>query len=519
MPHPPIVLFDFDGVVLTQKALEFTALIYSRKEVFVSSRTRHPMRIKMKSGIKKDGTITAIDYQVLMNTGALGSHALTVLSNAGSKVLPLFNKVQNIRFNADSVYTNLPVGGAYRGYGVTQSVFAYGQQIDMMARAIGMDVVDFYLKHHIQRGETSPIFQALGEGKAGVEMTITSCGLADCLKKGAAAIGWKQKRDKHIKNGSRVRGVGMVGLMQGSAIPEIDMGAASMKMNEDGSFNLLIGATDLGTGSDTILAQIAAEVLSIPIDNIIVLSSDTDVTPFDSGAYASSTTYLSGEAIRKCALKIRQQIYDVASEMSHVPAGQFNLAEEKVVADSIEISLADICNYAMYQKNQFQIQASASHITHQSPPPFSAHFTEVEVDTETGQVNVLNYVAAVDCGVAINPALAEGQVEGAVVNGLSYALTEEYYFNSKGAMTNPSFGRYKIYTAPDVPKIQIILIQTHEPTGPFGAKSIAEIGINGPLPAVANAIHDAVGVRLFKAPFTAERVYRAMNVKKPDLGG
>jgi len=496
-------------------------LILSRREVFVSARTRHPMRVELRTSMKKDGTITAIDHQVLMNTGAYGSHALTVLSNAGSKVLPLFNKVANVRFRGRSVYTNLPVGGAYRGYGATQAYFAFGQQVDMMARTAGIDVVDYYLANHIEKGETSAIFEALGEGKAGVEMTLQSCGLAECLRQGAEAIGWKEKRDRRICQGSKVRGVGMVGLMQGSSIPRVDMASASMKMNEDGSFNLLMGATDLGTGSDTVLAQIAAETLGVGIEKILVYSSDTDMTPFDTGAYASSTTYLSGEAVRKCALKIGDQIVKVAADMTGRSADEFELRAAQVVAagkgegdrDGEAIPFSAVASYAMYRRNQFQIQAQASHVSEASPPPFAAHFAEVEVDRDTGEVEVLNYVSTVDCGVAVNPALAEGQNDGAVVNGLSYALTENYHFSSKGVMLNPSFGRYKIYTAADLPRVRTILVGTYEPTGPYGAKSVSEIGINGPLPAIANAIFDAVEARLFEAPFTAERVLAAMQAR------
>lgn len=504
------VFLEYIPALFTLRTGKPVKLVLSRKEVFVSSRTRHPMRIRMRSGLKNDGTITAIDHDVLMNTGAYGSHALTVLSNAGSKVLPLFNKVENVRFSGRTVYTNLPVGGAYRGYGATQSCFAFGQQVDMMARAAGIDVVDFYSRHQIREGETSAIFEALGEGKAGVEMTIRSCGLEECLRLGAEAIGWKEKRGARERRGPWIRGVGMVGLMQGSSIPRIDMGSASIKMNEDGSFNLLAGATDLGTGSDTILAQIVAEVLGVGVEKVIVYSSDTDMTPFDTGAYASSTTYLSGEAVRRCAEKVKVLIIDVAAAMSGKPADGFELRNGNALSGDLEIPLPAIASHATYRRDQFQIQAQASHVTEASPPPFSTHFAEVEVDRETGRVRVVDYVAAVDCGRALNPALAEGQIEGSVVNGISFALTEEYLFNSRGAMTNPSFGRYKIFTAADIPKIRTILVGTHEPTGPYGAKSVSEICINGPLPAIANAIRDAVGIRLFESPFSPERVLRAM---------
>jgi CO/xanthine dehydrogenase Mo-binding subunit len=305
--------------------------------------------------------------------------------------------------------------------------------------------------------------------------------------------------------------VGVACLMQGSSIPEVDMGGASIKLNEDGSFNLLVGATDLGTGSDTVLAQIAAEVLGVGVEQMIVLSSDTDVTPFDVGAYASSTTYLSGMAVQKAAAGARRQILEVAAEMLERPIASLTLAAGCVTAeDGMSKTLGEIALYSLYSKHQHQIQSVASHITEKSPPPFSAHFAEVEVDTATGCVRVVKYVAAVDCGTAINPQLAEGQVEGAVVNGLSYALTEEYLFSAQGKMRNPTFKYYKIFGPRDVPELVTIMVPTYEPTGPYGAKSVSEIGINGPLPAIANAIFHATGVRMRRSPFTPERVFRAL---------
>ncbi|RKZ31900.1 aldehyde oxidase [bacterium] len=491
-------------------------IVLSRKEVFVNSRTRHPMRVRLKTGVKNDGTITALELDALMNTGAYGSHALTVMSNAGAKVLPLFNKIPNMRFIGRTVYTNFPVGGAYRGYGATQSYFGFCQQIDIIARKTGRDVLEYYKKWTIKEGETSDVFRALGEGKEGVAQVIKSCKLDECIDRGAEAIGWYEKRGKRIRNGDRVKGMGVACCMQGSGIPKIDMGAASMKMNEDGSFNLYVGATDLGTGSDTILAQIAAEVLSVPVEKFIVLSSDTDLTPFDVGAYASSTTYISGQAVRKCAEKIKAQITAVAAEMLDADEDDLYIENGNVICDKTGDSLSfdDICYRALYSENQFQIQAEASHFATESPPPFIAQFAEVEVDTKTGRVEVIQFVSAVDCGQAINPKLAEGQVEGAVVNGISYALWEKYIFNEKGEMTNPNFGDYKIFTAADLPKMKTIIVGSFEESGPFGAKSVGEIAINGPMPAIANAIYDAVGVRMFEAPFTPERVFERM--KKAD---
>ncbi len=531
------VILEPYAALVTWRTHRPARALLSRREVFTLTRTRHPFRITMRAGYSADGAIQAIDYRALGNTGAYGSHALTVLANAGSKVLPLLNKVPNIRFTGKAVYTNLPVAGAYRGYGATQGFFAYGQIVDMIAADVGLDPLDYYRRWAIRSGETSPVFEALGEGKEGVAMVLRSVGLERCLEQGARAFGWRSRRERYGRPpgggpaaegggagaGPRfLRGVGMAALMQGSAIPLVDMASAYMKMNDDGSFHLAVGATDIGTGSDTILAQIAAEVLDISPERITVFSSDTDFTPFDTGAYASSTTYLSGEAVRKCALSIREQILRVAADMLGAAEGELVCREGRVsrrpAAGSAEtggaggssVDYGEICRFALYMKDQFQIQAAASHVAAESPPPFAAHFAEVEVDTETGFLKVTDYLAAVDCGTPINPALAEGQCEGAIVNGLSYALTERYAFSADGRLLNGSFGRYNLYTAPDVGPLRVILVGGYEPSGPFGAKSVAEININGPLPAIANAFCHATGKRLYEAPFTPERVLEAL---------
>ncbi len=506
-----ILIEDIAGLVSLRTGRP--ALVWlSRKEEFVAARTRHPMRVRVKLGAMKDGRLHAIEMEATSNTGAYGSHGLTVLANTGSKTLPLYNKAENAHFYGQAVYTNLPVGGAYRGYGATQGYFPLETAMDELAEQLGMDPVELRRRNHIRVGETSPIFQKLGEGREGVSQTIKSCELARCIEVGAERIGWAKKRGKRLRVGDWVHGLGMSIMMQGSGIPEIDMGAATIKMNEDGSFNLLIGATDLGTGSDTILAQIAAEVLGVPVSKMLVVSSDTDITPFDVGAYASSTTYVSGMAVQRAAEAVREQILSVAAPMLKAPAADVVLREEAAVAPSgTQVSLAQVCQRAMYETDQFQIGATASCVPTESPPPFLANFAEVAVNVETGKVRVVKYVAAIDCGVAINPQLAEGQMEGAIVNGIGYALTEEMILSSKGRVRNPSLFDYKIPGMLDVPPLDIILVESYEPTGPMGAKSVGEIGINGPIPTIANAIYDAVGVRLKRTPFTPERVLQAMN--------
>lgn len=485
---------------------------YSREEEFVSSRTRHPMRVRVRLGARADGTLHAVDMHALSNTGAYGTHSLTVLSNTGSKTLPLYNQAPHVRFAGQALYTNLPVGGAYRGYGATQGYFALETAMDRLAERLGMDALELRSRNHIRTGETSPIFRALGEGREGVEQVITSCALDECIRLGAERIGWREKRGRRDRSGSRVRGVGMSIHMQGSGIPLVDMGAATLKMNDDGSFNLLVGATDLGTGSDTILGQIAAEVLGVPLEKVVVFSSDTDITPFDVGAYASSTTYVSGMAVQKAAMDVREQILAVGAAMLGTDAVGLELRDERVVgADGASVTLEEVALRSLYGSDQAQIAATASFVPELSPPPFLAAFAEVAVDIDTGRIEVLRFVAAVDCGTAINPRLTEGQVEGALANGIGYALMEEMVFTDRGRCRTPDFARYKIPSTLDLPPMEVILVDSYEPTGPMGAKSVSEIGINAPIPTIANAVHDATGVWLTETPFTPERVWRALH--------
>jgi CO/xanthine dehydrogenase Mo-binding subunit len=507
------VIFEPLAALVAWRNKRSVKYVSSRKEVFISGRTRHAVRMRLKTGVKKDGEITALELDCLLNAGAYGTHSLTVLSNVGAKVLPIFNKIENLKFQGKAVYTNLPIGGAYRGYGATQGTFAFNQHLDIIARRTKQDLLSYIKKWHIREGETSKVFKALGEGKEGIGQIIGSCKLDECIDKGAEAIGWYEKRDKRIKVGEHeVKGLGMAISMQGSGLPKLDLASASMKMNEDGSFHLYIGATDIGTGSDTILAQIASEVLKLPIEKLIVYSSDTDMTPFDVGAYASSTTYISGTAVMRCAQKIADKLKSVASDMLEVNKERLYIDSEKVVDSDTgkAASYEEIGYYAFYTKNRLQIQAGASYEAEVSPPPFIAQFAEVDVDLQTGKVKPVKFVSCIDCGQAVNPALAEGQVEGATVNGISYALCEEYLFDEGGRMLNSDFWDYKIYTARDIPEMKTIIVSSYEETGPFGAKSVGEIAINGPAPAIANAIYDAVGVRMYEIPMTPFRVYMRM---------
>ena len=487
----------------------------SRREEFVASRTRHGQLIRLRSGVRRDGTLLAQDMRVIENTGAYGTHALTVMCNTGSKPLALY-RCPNQRFVADGVYTNLPVAGAMRGYGGPQGFFALESQMDEIAASLGLDPLELRRRNVIDVGDAPPIAAALGEGKEGLPQKISSCGIRTCADRAAEEIGWQAKwrpapRGPEPPSGTRRRGLGVAFLMHGSGIPGVDMAAASLKLNDDGSFNLMVGATDIGTGADTMLAQIAAEQLGTLPDEILVHAADTDVTPFDTGAYASSTTYVSGGAVRKAAEQVRRQMTCVAARLLGVSCEALVFRAGRIFApDGRSVSFGDVALDSLYRHNQQQIMASASHMSNESPPPFAVHMAEVEVDVETGQVRVLKYVAATDCGTVINPPMAEGQVEGAIGMSLGYALTEELRFDERGICLNPNLTDYKIFTAEDMPEVVTILVETYEPSGPFGAKAVAEIAMDGPAPVVANAIANAVGVRLRSIPITPERLRAAL---------
>jgi putative selenate reductase molybdopterin-binding subunit len=486
---------------------------FTRQEEFFMARSRHPQLLRMKMGFKNDGTIVANELDVLASTGAYGGHSSTVQGNTGSKVLPLY-RAPNMKFNCEIVYTNTPVAGAFRGYGCPQGFFAQESVIDEVAEKLGMDPMELRRKNFIREGDTDELSAQLGEGRKGLARLMRSCGIMECMDRGAAAIGWKERRKARKEKGPLRRGIGMACSMQGSGIAGVDWAAAVIKLNENGSYQIQVGAADVGAGADTVLAQIAAETLGVTPDMINISSGDTDVAPFDVGAYASSTTIISGGAVKKTAEKVRQSLLQIASTIVNVPFEKLTCRNNQIVAEDGQVwPLAEIARRITY-KEKVQVMESASHFNMDSPPPFCATFAEVEVDIETGKVRVLHLVAAVDCGKAINPQLAEGQVEGAVAQGLGYALTEEMLLDDHGRMLNPNFLDYKILSAKDMPKLTTILVETNEPLGPYGAKSIGEIAINGPAPAIANALYQAIGIRFRKLPIRAEDVLRALHEKE-----
>lgn len=504
---------------LTLKTGRPVRLELTRSEEFRSSRTRHPQTITWKTGVMADGTLHSQKFSVVANTGAYGAHGLTVQTVTGLRGLSSYN-CPNRQFDCLVVYTNLPVPGAYRGYGAPQALFGLESHMDEIAHELGLDPIEFRRKNWVQAGDPLPIAPLLGEGEKETVIEvplIESCGLNECFAQGMQAIEWERKHEagwREVPGKPHLRrGLGAAMCMHGTAIPGLDMGGASIKMNDDGSFNVLVGATDLGTGSDTVLGQMAAEVLGVPLTDILMYSSDTDMTPFDVGAYASSTTYISGTAVKKAAEQVAEQIKERAALMLDLNTTAGIRLENKtaVAPDGRRVSLGKIALHSLHQEDQRQIMANASYVSVASPPPFAGQFAEVEVDMETGQVTVTKLVMAVDAGVPINPLTASGQVEGGMVQALGYGHCEEMAYDETGNLINDEFGPYHIYRADEMPWLKAILVQTNEPTGPFGAKAIAEIPKDGVAPAIANAVFDATGVRIRQIPFTPQRVYAALN--------
>ena len=493
----------------------------TREEEFWASRTRHPQTITFRSAVADDGTLIAQHMRLIGNTGAYGTHGYTVQAVSGLRGLTSYN-APNKRFDCDVAYTNIPIPGAYRGYGAPQAEFALEAHMEDIAHALERDPLEFKRQNWVKLGDELNIAPHIGERATDgtVELDeyprVMSSGIEECVAQGQRSIGWHRRLDPawrepadrpHIR-----RGLGFAFCMHGSGIPFLDMGGCSIKINDDGSFNMLVGATDLGTGADTVLGQIAAEVLGVPLEDIIVYSSDTDVTPFDTGAYASSTTYISGTAAKMAAEVVRKRIKERAAQMLGVEEPcTLELRDRRIWApDGRSVSMEELALHTLHWEDQEQIMGTASFMSPDCPPPFAAQFVEIEVDTQTGQVEVIKMTMAVDCGVAINPITASGQVEGGMVQALGYAHCEEYAYDDQGRMLNDRLGPYKIYRADEMPQTEVFLVQTLEDSGPFGAKAVAEIPKDGVAPAIRNAIINATGVAINNLPFTPERVWSAL---------
>ncbi len=494
---------------VTYKTGKPAKMVYTRKEVFESSYSRHPMRIEMTLGADKNGVLKAINCEALSDTGAYGEHALTVFMVTGSKVLPLYNKVESVRFVGDIVYTNHTPAGAYRGYGAIQGNFALESAVDVLCKKMDMDPIEFRKLNMMKEKETSPIFEIMGEGTAGTAMIMETCKLDECVDKGMELIGWKDKYPRK-ESENKIRSVGMAIAMQGSGIPYIDMGSATIKLNDDGFYNLMVGATEIGQGSDTVLTQIAAEELMCEVEKVVVYSSDTDLTPFDVGAYASSTTYVSGNAVLKAAKELREKMLVEAARILGIEVDKVGFDGKEFWDEESDksISLVDLSNQITYSHEQKQLQVTSSYVGHKSPPPFMAGFIEIEIDKETFEIDILHYVSVVDCGTTINPMLAKGQVDGAIVQGLGMAHFEDVKYAKNGRMISNDLLNYKIPTRLDVKKLTTVFVDSYEESGPFGAKSVGEIGIDTPPAALANAVYNALGVRITSLPITSEKIFK-----------
>ena len=484
-------------------------IIFSRVESQIASSPRHEMEMHVRLGANKDGIVRGIDLHTLSNTGAYGEHGPTTVGLSGHKSIPLYGKAEAFRFTSDVVYTNHMSAGAYRGYGATQGLFAVESAVNELANILGMDPFKIREMNITHEGEIMPAYYG---------QMNTSCALDRCLARVHDMIDWDNKYPCRDMGNGKIRAVGMGMAMQGSGITSMDVGSATLKVNDEGFYTLLIGAADMGTGCDTTLAQIAAEVLECPLDNITTLSADTDWSPYDSGSYASSTTYVTGKATEKCALELRGKICALGAKLLGCDKTQVSFDGREVRVEEGEnagktINLSDIATASM-NGNSIELQATVTHSSEISPPPYMVGAAEIEVDTETGEVTLLDYAAAVDCGTPINPNLTRVQAEGGIAQGIGMTLTESVTYDDRGYPMENSLFQYKIPARVDIGKIRVEFENSYEGEGPFGAKSIGEVVINTPLPAISDAIRNAVGKRFYELPITPEKIAMAALEKK-----
>ena len=483
-------------------------IVFSRKESMIASSPRHEMEVHIRMGADENGIVKAIDLYTLSNTGAYGEHGPTTVGLSGHKSIALYRHTEAYRFAYDVVYTNMQAAGAYRGYGATQGIFAVESAADELAHKMGMDPVKFRELNMPMEGEALPGYP---------DVPINgSCTMDKCLARAKEMIGWDEKYPFRDMDNGKVRGVGIAMAMQGSSIAGIDVGGADIKLNEDGSYTLALGCSDMGTGCDTILAQMAADCLDTDMKNIVVFSVDTDISPYDSGSYASSTTYATGNAVIQACGELRKRIHAFGAQMLGVSAEDSDFDGEKVrTEDGKEVTLQQIAGKATCGVCS-ELQVVKEYSSPISPPPFMVGAAEVEVDKETGQIDVIDYVGVIDCGTPINPNLARVQAEGGIGQGIGMVLYEDVQYTDKGKIRNNSFMQYKIPNRMDIPKVRIEFESSYEKTGPFGAKSIGELVIDTPCPAIANAVYNATGVRVRELPITPEKV--AMGILAREAG-
>ena len=483
---------------VTWKTKKPSKIIFSRYESQIASTPRHEMELHVRLGATKDGIVRGIDLYTLSNTGAYGEHGPTTVGLSGHKSIPLYGKAEAFRFVSDVVYTNHMSSGAYRGYGATQGLFAVESAVNELADKLGIDPFVIRQRNIVHEGDVMPAYYG---------QVNTSCALDRCLQAVHDNIGWDEKYPVRDMGNGKVRAVGMGMAMQGSGITSVDVGSASLKINDDGFYTLSIGAADMGTGCDTILAQIAAEVLDCPLDNVTVLGADTDSSPYDSGSYASSTTYVTGKAVEQCAEQLKQKICQVGAGLLGLDEHAVVFAGDAVTSEdgTQRATLAQIAAASQCGSNT-ALEAVVTHSSEISPPPFMVGAAEVEVDLETGEAQVIRYEAAVDCGTPVNPNLARVQAEGGILQGIGMALTENVTYDDRGMPQENSLMQYKIPARNDIGHIHVVFESSYEGTGPFGAKSIGEVVINTPLPAVADAIYHATHKRFYELPITREQI-------------
>ena len=483
---------------VTWKTKKPSKIIFSRYESQIASTPRHEMEMHVRLGATKDGIVRGIDLYTLSNTGAYGEHGPTTVGLSGHKSIPLYGKAEAFRFVSDVVYTNHMSAGAYRGYGATQGLFAVESAVNELADKLGIDPFVIRQRNIVHEGDVMPAYYG---------QVNTSCALDRCLQAVHDNIGWDEKYPVRDMGNGKVRAVGMGMAMQGSGITSVDVGSASLKINDDGFYTLSIGAADMGTGCDTILAQIAAEVLDCPLDNVTVLGADTDSSPYDSGSYASSTTYVTGKAVEQCAEQLKQKICQVGAGLLGLDERAVVFAGDAVTSEdgTQRATLAQIAAASQCGSNT-ALEAVVTHSSEISPPPFMVGAAEVEVDLETGEAQVIRSEAAVDCGTPVNPNLARVQAEGGILQGIGMALTENVTYDDRGMPQENSLMQYKIPARNDIGHIHVVFENSYEGTGPFGAKSIGEVVINTPLPAVADAIYHATHKRFYELPITREQI-------------
>ena len=488
--------------IVTMKTGKPAMLIFSRKESMTNGSPRHEMEITVRLGANKDGIIKAIEINTLSNAGAYGEHGPTTVGLSAHKSMPLYSTPRAYKFNYDVVYTNTMGAGAYRGYGATQGIFALESAVNELAAKLNIDPIKLRELNMVKEGDVMPAYY--GE-------IANSCALDRCLEKAKNMIDWDNKYPARDMGNGKIRSVGIAMAMQGSGISNIDTAAVEIKLNDDGFYTLMIGASDMGTGCDTILAQIAADCLNCEVENIVVHGVDTDQSPYDTGSYASSTTYVTGGAVIKTCETLKVRILEEASKILECPIGNLDFDGKSIHSyeDDKEISLVDLANRCLVGGSK-TISASESHYSKTSPPPFMVGAVEIEIDKLTGKLDIIDYVAVVDCGTMINPNLAKIQAEGGIVQGIGMALYEDISYDFKGRMRNDSFMQYKIPSRLDVGNIRVEFESSYEPTGPFGAKSIGEIVINTPSPALAHAVYNATKVNIRTLPITAEKIAMGM---------